>query len=46
MERGEFMYDVYTCFKSALKDAYDNKYIGKNILNTNITITYNNINIV
>ena len=36
--RGEFMDDVYTCFKSALKDAYDNKYIGKNILNTNIDI--------
>ena len=36
--RGEFIDDVYSSFKTALKDAYDNKLIGKNILNSNISI--------
>ncbi len=36
--RGEFIDDVYTTFKSALSDAYQNKLIGKNILNSNINI--------
>ena len=36
--RGEFMDDVYTTFKVALHEAYTNKLIGKNILNTNINI--------
>jgi len=36
--RGEFIDDVYTTFKLALSDAYQNKLIGKNILNSNINI--------
>ncbi|MFL2549684.1 MAG: NADH-quinone oxidoreductase subunit NuoF [Gammaproteobacteria bacterium] len=36
--RGEFIDDVYSTFKTALYDAYDNKLIGKNILNSNINI--------
>ena len=36
--RGEFIDDVYSTFKTALNDAYDNKLIGKNILNSNINI--------
>ena len=36
--RGEFMDDVYSSFKNALKEAYDNKLIGKNILKSNIDI--------
>ena len=36
--RGEFIDDVYSSFKTALKDAYDNKLIGKNILNSNTSI--------
>ena len=36
--RGEFIDDVYSTFKTALHDAYDNKLIGKNILNSNINI--------
>jgi len=36
--RGEFMDDVYSAFKVALHEAYTNKLIGKNILNTNINI--------
>ena len=36
--RGEFIDDVYSSFKTALKDAYSNKLIGKNILNSNINI--------
>ena len=36
--RGEFIDDVYSTFKTALKDAYDNKLIGKNILNSSINI--------
>ena len=36
--RGEFIDDVYSSFKTALKDAYDNKLIRKNILNSNISI--------
>ena len=34
--RGEFIDDVYSTFKTALNDAYRNKLIGKNILNSNI----------
>ena len=36
--RGEFIDDVYTSFKNALKDAYDNKLVGKNILKSDINI--------
>ena len=36
--RGEFIDDVYSTFKTALNDAYANKLIGKNILNSNINI--------
>ncbi len=36
--RGEFIDDVYTSFKNALKDAYDNKLVGKNILKSDISI--------
>ena len=36
--RGEFIDDVYSSFRNALKDTYINKLIGKNILNTNISI--------
>ena len=36
--RGEFIDDVYMTFKLALSDAYQNKLIGKNILNSNINI--------
>ena len=36
--RGEFMDDVYSSFKKALADAYENKLIGNNILKTNINI--------
>ena len=36
--RGEFIDDVYTSFKNALKDAYDNKLAGKNILKSDINI--------
>ena len=36
--RGEFMDDVYSSFKRALADAYDNKLIGSNILKSNISI--------
>ena len=36
--RGEFIDDVYSTFKTALNDAYNNKLIGKNILNSNINI--------
>ncbi len=36
--RGEFIDDVYTSFKNALKDAYQNKLLGKNIFNTDICI--------
>ena len=36
--RGEFIDDVYSTFKTALHYAYDNKLIGKNILNSNINI--------
>jgi len=36
--RGEFMDDVYSSFKNALKEAYDNRLIGKNILKSNIDI--------
>ena len=36
--RGEFIGDVYSSFKNALEDAYSNKLIGKNILNTNTSI--------
>ena len=36
--RGEFIDDVYSSFKNALKEAYNNNLIGKNILNSNINI--------
>lgn len=36
--RGEFIDDVYTSFKNALKDAYHNKLVGKNILKSDINI--------
>lgn len=36
--RGEFIDDVYTSFKNALKDAYNNKLVGKNILKSDINI--------
>ena len=36
--RGEFIDDVYKSVKDALKDAYENKLIGKNILKTNVSI--------
>ena len=36
--RGEFMDDVYTSFKKALTDAYDNKLIGNNVLKTDFSI--------
>ena len=36
--RGEFMDDVYSSFKKALADAYENKLIGNNILKTNLNI--------
>ena len=36
--RGEFIDDVYSSFKAALDEAYKNKFIGKNILNTSINI--------
>ena len=36
--RGEFIDDVYSTFKTALNDAYTNKLIGKNILNSNINL--------
>ena len=36
--RGEFMDDVYSSFKKALADAYENKLIGNNILKANISI--------
>ena len=36
--RGEFIDDVYSSFKVALDEAYKNKFIGKNVLNTSINI--------
>ncbi len=36
--RGEFIDDVYSSFKNALQEAYNNKLLGKNILNTSINI--------
>ena len=36
--RGEFIDDVYKSVKDALKHAYENKLIGKNILKTNVSI--------
>ena len=36
--RGEFIGDQWSVTKRAIAEAYDNKLIGKNILNTNISI--------
>ena len=36
--RGEFIDDVYLSVKKALKDAYKNQLIGKNILDSNVCI--------
>ena len=36
--RGEFMDEPYTRFENALQEAYDNNFLGKNILGSNINI--------
>lgn len=36
--RGEFMDEPYTRFENALKEAYSNNYLGKNILGSDVSI--------
>ena len=36
--RGEFMDEPYRRFETALQEAYDNNYLGKNILGSNLSI--------